>query len=205
MSDDLEPFLNELNGLLQKVSPAGRRELAGTIGKALRLKNQNRIKAQKEPDGSAFTPRSRAAQGKGVSRVLRNQEFTYWGERRKIVNAYKDEGDYVVGYDVLSGGFRRFKKIDIIAPSGANWGVFKGKGKIKAMFVKLRTAKHLRVRGTSEDVAIQFLGRAAAIAASHHYGLTKGKIKLPARRLLGLPVEDRELIKNLTIEHLAQL
>ncbi|EOW6671442.1 phage virion morphogenesis protein [Cronobacter dublinensis] len=54
---DFSPFEKRLSALIAALSPAGRRRMAQDIAKTLRTRQQQRIKAQKAPDGSAFTPR----------------------------------------------------------------------------------------------------------------------------------------------------
>ena len=82
---------------------------------------------------------------------------------------------------------------------------FKGKnGRIKrqkaAMFAKIRTAKHLKVKATGDQIEVGFFGWVARVAHVHHEGLTdnitkKGaKYTYPTRRLLGLSNVDRMLL-----------
>lgn len=59
MSDELEHFERWAEPLLQRLAPAARRSLAANIGKALRSSQAARIKAQQNPDGSAFEPRKK--------------------------------------------------------------------------------------------------------------------------------------------------
>ncbi|EIX1761142.1 phage virion morphogenesis protein [Cronobacter sakazakii] len=54
---DFSPFEKRLSALIAALSPAGRRRMAQDIAKKLRTRQQQRIKAQKAPDGSAYTPR----------------------------------------------------------------------------------------------------------------------------------------------------
>lgn len=54
---EFKPFENELAGLLAALSPAGRRRLTVEIAKKLRQQQQQRIKAQKNPDGSPYAKR----------------------------------------------------------------------------------------------------------------------------------------------------
>lgn len=84
------------------------------------------------------------------------------------------------------------------------------KGSIRrTMFEKLRAARHLRVEADDEGVAVGFFGRTARIARVHHYGLRDQvqpggpSYQYPARGLLGLTDADRELIKDLLLQHLA--
>jgi len=54
---EFKPFENELAGLLAALSPAGRRRLTMEIAKKLRQQQQQRVKAQKNPDGSPYAKR----------------------------------------------------------------------------------------------------------------------------------------------------
>lgn len=56
---EFKPFEDKLAGLLAALSPAGRRRLTVDIAKKLRQQQQQRIKTQKAPDGSAYVPRKR--------------------------------------------------------------------------------------------------------------------------------------------------
>lgn len=55
--NEFKPFDDKLAGLLASLSPAGRRRLAVDIAKKLRQSQQQRIKSQKAPDGTAYAPR----------------------------------------------------------------------------------------------------------------------------------------------------
>ncbi|MCA6962293.1 phage virion morphogenesis protein [Pectobacterium odoriferum] len=55
--NELKPFDNKLAGLLANLSASGRRKLAGTVAKALRSSQQQHIKQQQAPDGTAYAPR----------------------------------------------------------------------------------------------------------------------------------------------------
>lgn len=56
---DFSAFEDKLAGLTAALSPAGRRRLTVDIAKTLRQRQQQRIKSQKAPDGSSYTPRKR--------------------------------------------------------------------------------------------------------------------------------------------------
>ncbi|TWU81593.1 phage virion morphogenesis protein [Haemophilus influenzae] len=53
----------------------------------------------------------------------------------------------------------------------------KGRIKRKAMFAKLRTARHLKVRSNGNEVSVGFNGSSAAIATVHQYGLSASPSK----------------------------
>lgn len=57
--NEFKPFDDRLAGLLAALSPAGRRRLTVDIAKKLRQRQQQRIKSQKAPDGTAYAPRKR--------------------------------------------------------------------------------------------------------------------------------------------------
>lgn len=54
---ELNPFEDRLAALIAALSPAGRRNLSAEIAKTLRQQQQQRIKAQRAPDGSPYAPR----------------------------------------------------------------------------------------------------------------------------------------------------
>lgn len=141
--DALQQFESDLAGLIAQSRPAAVRQLAGQLARKVRLANQSRIKAQTNPDGSAFAPRASNARKK--------------------------------------------------------------RGKIRrAMFVKLRTAKWLKITTTSTDAIIKFVGRGNPIAKAHHYGATVQGIHLPARQLLGIMPAEVDEVKAMIIAHLAR-
>lgn len=55
--NDLTPFDDKLSGLLASFSPAGRRQLAMKIARALRASQQQRIRQQQAPDGTPYAAR----------------------------------------------------------------------------------------------------------------------------------------------------
>ncbi len=93
---------------------------------------------------------------------------------------------------------------------------FKGKnGRIKrqkvAMFAKIRTAKHLKVKASSDQIEVGFFGWVARVAHVHQFGRQdrvskKGPIyKYPERPLLGMNEMDRNLIRESLLAHIDKL
>lgn len=82
----------------------------------------------------------------------------------------------------------------------------KGKIKRKAMFAKLRTQRHLKVRSDANSIEVGFRGRDAVVAATHQEGsvsVRRGRrFVTPKRVLLGLDRKDMSLIENLYLESL---
>ncbi|PAU73275.1 phage virion morphogenesis protein [Vreelandella alkaliphila] len=79
----------------------------------------------------------------------------------------------------------------------------------KAMFTKLRTAKHLKIKTSADEAAVGFLARVARIASVHHYGLRdrverNGPQHQYARReLIGITAADADHIADSVLNHLA--
>ncbi|TKJ63966.1 phage virion morphogenesis protein [Pseudomonas sp. CFBP13506] len=77
-----------------------------------------------------------------------------------------------------------------------------------AMFMKLRTATFLRVRGDSNAVSVGFSGRIARIARVHQYGLKdraeRGakEVQYEQRETLGFTDADLDLIRDRLLSHL---
>lgn len=68
---DFKSFDDKLAGLLASLSPTGRRKLAGEIAKELRKSQQQRIKQQKNPDGSPYQARKRQPLRAKTGRIKR--------------------------------------------------------------------------------------------------------------------------------------
>lgn len=102
-------------------------------------------------------------------------------------------------------------------PDGQTWEPRKRhsrdqRGKLRQgpMFTRLRAAKHLKARASSDAAVVQFMGRAERIARVHHFGL-RDRVKpggplydYPARPLLGITPAMRERIEARVLEHLAR-
>ncbi|MFA8599976.1 phage virion morphogenesis protein [Xanthomonas campestris pv. campestris] len=83
-------------------------------------------------------------------------------------------------------------------------------GRIKRtkMFAKLRQAKFFKASASPNAVSVGFVGRVARIARVHQYGLSEQvrsggpRAHYEKRVLLGLPIEDRNMIRNQLLNHL---
>lgn len=77
-----------------------------------------------------------------------------------------------------------------------------------AMFAKIRTAKHMKVKATGDQIEVGFFGWVARVAHVHQFGRQdrlskKGPLyKYPARQLLGLGEPDRTLIRESLLRHM---
>ncbi|MDC7683278.1 phage virion morphogenesis protein [Asticcacaulis sp. BYS171W] len=79
-----------------------------------------------------------------------------------------------------------------------------------AMFRKLRLVKYLKSGASANEAWVGFVGRVAAIARVHQYGLKDRVVRLkgapevqyPERVLLGLADDEREDLLDLVMSHL---
>jgi phage virion morphogenesis protein len=85
------------------------------------------------------------------------------------------------------------------------------KGRIRQqMFTKLRTARYLKAKGTSDAAIVSFTEQVSRIARVHQLGLrdrVNRKTSLEAdyaqRELLGLSAADEAMIRDLSVDYLA--
>ncbi len=61
----------DMTGLIESLSPSGRRRLSAELAKRLRQSQQRRVMAQKAPDGTPYAPRQQQSARKKTGRVKR--------------------------------------------------------------------------------------------------------------------------------------
>lgn len=83
------------------------------------------------------------------------------------------------------------------------------KGRVKReMFAKLRTAKYMKARATSDEAVVEFAGRVQRMVRVHHYGLRDrtningSRIKYESRPLLGISSGEESLINIIILTYL---
>lgn len=76
MADDLRAIANWAGALLARLSPAARRGLLRQLATDLRRSQQQRIAAQRAPDGSAYAPRRPQRLRGKIGRIRRRAMFT---------------------------------------------------------------------------------------------------------------------------------
>lgn len=77
----MAPLEAELAALIAQLEPRARQTLARTIAKTLRADQQQRIRAQRNPDGSPYVPRKPQRRQRGR---IRNQMFTKLRQARYL-------------------------------------------------------------------------------------------------------------------------
>ena len=103
-SPELDRYIENLDTLIRKLSPAERRRLAGDIGRHIRQANKRRIQANIAPDGSRFTPRRGVAARKFGGRLRVEQDFVYNGKLRRFRTLRQlPDTDAVAGWEYTTG------------------------------------------------------------------------------------------------------
>lgn len=202
-ADDVHKLDQYFADILAGASPAGRAKMARTVGKVLRTSQQQRIRAQRNPDGSQYPARRR--------KKLRTQQgiaFIWEGQLRRLKNWHSGRGKYgrtITGFDEDRNEVRTFYRADIERYTEINTRTGQSPRTIKApMFVKLRTARFLKTKATSEVAEVGFSGMAARIARIHQYGLREqvgpgAFAQYAPRVLLGISKADEALIRGAVI------
>ncbi|WFQ80921.1 phage virion morphogenesis protein [Xenorhabdus sp. SF857] len=209
-TDELQPLDTALTALLTQLSPASRKQLAREIARDLRQSQMQRIRAQRNPDGSRYTQRK--AQ---ILKVQRGMKFVWRGETRTLKNwqiRKGKNGEVITGYDAERKGLRTFYKNDIqrfLEVKTDRINTHKNSRKTR-MFKKLATARYLRLSASDKEAAIFFAPKVATVARVHHFGLKermRGKnieVQYPSRRLLGLTAQDIAHIEEQILAHLTR-
>ena len=118
--------------------------IARKLAQDLRRAQQARIRSQKAPDGTAWTPRRRR-----VTRIQERIRFIWNNEARTLKNWHHDTGKYgrtITGWDEDKNSIRTFYRDDIdrfleIRTRRIN----QDSTKRVPMFVKLRTTRYRRI------------------------------------------------------------
>lgn len=79
---DLSTIEAWAGALLSRLEPTARRRVARAVGTALRRRQQQRIRAQRNPDDSAFAPRKKLRDQKGS--IRRRAMFSKLGTARHL-------------------------------------------------------------------------------------------------------------------------
>lgn len=108
MTNRLEALEDWAAGLLGQLEPASRNKLARSLGKALRLSQQQRIMAQQNPNGSKYAPRKqrnlRGKQGRMKRKVKMFQKL----RTARFLRVQGDRSTVSVGF---TGRIARIAKV----------------------------------------------------------------------------------------------
>jgi phage gpG-like protein len=223
MSDGLEELERIAGGLLRALSPAQRRTILRRMAADLEQRNRSRVAAQRQPDGSAFTPRkARPTPVTGRSAACFLYPSGGGGEpRRVIMKSFTwGSGQMMTGFDIEAGAIRSFEFAKVVkwlpvpeAHRNKGGGSLRRRGglKRKAMFRRLATARYLRSQADDKGFWVGFSGKASQVASIHQGGLRDRPslraraVDYPRRELLGANDADREHLLDLVYEKLVSI
>lgn len=96
MSDDLQALEDWAGALLNRMEPKERRTLTQRLARELRRSQQQRIKAQQNPDGTAYAPRKKQLRSK-AGRIRQRKMFTGLS-KAKYLKASSNANGLSVGF-----------------------------------------------------------------------------------------------------------
>ncbi len=196
------------NDILQGMSASARTATARTTGQALRRSQQQRIRAQKAPDGTSFPARRRQL-------LHTHRKVTFlWNNQIRTLRQWHHQklryGRAITGMDDSRSGLRTFYRSDIarfieITSVSAR----RTSKKYTPMFNKIRTYRWLKMKAGQDGVSVGYDGLTARIARVHQYGLRDEAgpqvlADYPKRELLGFSQADERLIHHTVIRSLGR-
>jgi len=217
--DDLSELERIAGGLIRQLSAGERRKVHRKMAKTLADSQRQRIAAQRQPDGSGFTPRAEKkppTPGKSAACFLYPSGGS-GAPRKVILKSFVWQGSMMTGYDIAAGGIRSFFHDKVVAHlpvppeyKNASAGKFRRGGlKRKKMFRKLASARFLRSGADDLGFWVGFTGRPAEVASIHQHGLRdRPSLKAramtyPKRELIGATAADREALLDAFYAHMA--
>ncbi len=217
---DLKHMEGWIGGILSGLSLASRTRATRQISGLLRTGQARRIAAQRNPDGSAFAPRKKPKASKTAKST---KKFLYptggsGAARVVVMKSWTARGNLFTGLDVMRGEIRSFDKAKIIKwlpvsnleqNKGARAPRAKSPIKLRIMFAKLRTSRHLRSGSSAQEAWVGFGNDAAGIAGVHQRGerdrpsARQAPVKYERRALLGLTDAEEQQILDMLVHMVA--
>lgn len=213
--DDLDLLEGWLAPLLERLTAKERKALTREMGLALRKNQRERIKAQRNLDGTPYEARKGTKKTRRARRRLRfiYEKPGHEPEEREIVNWIATPETYFGLDEQKAGDLRTFKKARIIRylerdlTPVARPGARGKRSPDNRMFQKLMTAKYMKVDAKASGATVGYEGRIAHIARIHQEGQT-GQVNAyikhdyPERELLGATADDMDMLFEMIFRHL---
>jgi len=114
----MEPLDLHIKLLLNSMKPAERKRKMRLIGRALRKANQNRIKKQVNPDGSAFSPRKQSEKKKRPKKMFMALRTA---KHMKLFARAKGVSVGFAGRDAKIARIHQFGQRDVISVFGQQY------------------------------------------------------------------------------------
>lgn len=212
--DELEAFVG---GMLKSLDASAKRSLFRRVATTMRRQNRDRIRAQRNPDGSGFAarrPPPKPVMGNYAAKFL----YPSGGSgppRLAFMKSWEKQGPIFTGWDVQAGGLRSFERAKVIkwlrvdpADENKSGGSIRKRRTIRqrAMFRKM--GSQIQAGQSDHEAWIGFGGMVASVATVHQYGLKDRparqarEVQYARRELLGMMADDREDLLDAVIAHL---
>lgn len=217
-ADDLLIYREAVSQYLERLEDSERRRLTRLLAFRLRRSQQQRIRAQKAPDGSLWPKRKKPSVQKPASRAIRFIYRKASGDERLVdMRSWVRKGNMLTGFDREADGLRTFRADRIAKHLPAEGQADPGpmqtargsvRRKAQAMFKGLRTARHMKAGSTLDEAYVEFTSRASRLARIHHFGLKDRVVpdgpetEYPQRELLGFSQTDEEAAMDLVYAHM---
>ncbi|PZR37175.1 phage virion morphogenesis protein [Caulobacter segnis] len=223
IDEELRKLESTLGAVVAQMEPAARSALARKMAHALRASQAARMRAQAGPDGEPWPARKNQARDRKANRPIRFLYRKPGADEPRVADlrSWRRDGAQIIGYDRERGAIRTFLRGRIVrhlpaegaADPGKMEADLRGRGgqirkRVEAMFVKMRTNRHLKAGGSPTEAWVEFTSRAERIARVSQFGLKDKvrpggpEVRYPQRQLLGFSAEDREAMIQLTLDHL---
>lgn len=215
---DLAELEGFVGGILKALEPPARRRLLRHVATTLRRQNRERIRAQRNPDDSAFEKRKPPAEPRPANFAVK---FLYpaggSGEpRMAYLKSWVKQGPIFTGFDIAAGGLRSFEFAKVVkwlrvdpADDTKSGGKIRNRPTIRQQAMFRKIGRTLQAGQSDQEAWIGFGGRVAAVARVHQLGLLDKparharEVRYARRELLGMSAADREALLDAVIEHLA--
>lgn len=119
MADDLSALEDWAGALLNRLQPAQRRKLNQTIARDLRRSHQQRIGAQRNPDGTPYAPRKPREQLRAKQGRVKRKMFTKLRQARYL-KLQSDASSIVIGFLVRTSRLARIHQYGLRDRPGRN-------------------------------------------------------------------------------------
>lgn len=220
MSDGFDQIEQLTATLLRKVGAPERRRILREVSREIRASRAAQIRAQREPDGSAFVPRrprKAAVVGGYAVKFLYPQGAAE--PRLVFMKSWVRQGALMTGYDSEAGAVRSFFWDQVAewlpveaADRNKPGSKYRRQGRVRAapMFRKLAKPGVLLSSNTADEAWIGWIGPAARVARIHQEGradrpsLKAKPVRYARRVLLDLTTAERGHLVDRVLEHLAR-
>lgn len=224
IDEELRRLEATLGGIVATMEAGPRSALARKMAHALRASQAARMRAQQGPDGMQWPARKNQVRARKANPPIRFLYRKPGSDEPRVADlrSWRRDGSQIIGYDRERGAIRTFLRGRIVrhlpaegtADPGKMDADLRGHGgqirkRVEAMFVKMRTNRHLKAGSSPTEAWVEFTSRAERIARVSQFGLKDKvrpggpEVRYAQRVLLGFSTEEREGMIEIALQHLS--